>query len=74
MYGMATSTGDRDKYREQLLHELTTLRQEYDALMYGGEVATVVSVAAAWQHGQYAFLNVPASFVLSNQLLPLVHL
>lgn len=44
MYAFAEDTADVHAYRAQLAEELALMRAEYGALLYGGEVGTVVSV------------------------------
>jgi hypothetical protein len=43
MYGFAEDPAQVTEFREMLRAELRLLKQEYDALLYGGEIPTVVS-------------------------------
>lgn len=44
MYAFADTPDTSTEYRGMLKTELSILKQEYDALLYGGTVATIVSV------------------------------
>jgi hypothetical protein len=43
VYGFAENDADVELYRGELLEELHMFKTEYEALMYGGTITTVVS-------------------------------
>jgi ribosomal protein L35AE/L33A len=49
MYAFAEDPVHVAEYRQMLAEELHEMKDEYDALLYGGKVATVVSATrVAW--------------------------
>jgi hypothetical protein len=44
VYGFAENDADINFYRGELLDELHLFKKEYEALMYGGTIMTLVSI------------------------------
>lgn len=44
IYGFAQTRDLIDQYRSELINEISLLRREYESLMYGGRIDTIVSL------------------------------